>query len=248
MIIKKLLSNFFGQNKNRTIFIGIDKSIIEYKSFLKLFHNINFEFYLYEDSKNLEQHINKCKDIIYILLVKNNIHITKINNDNRLFIFRKLNKKIPKIDILDSTNKIEFKTKIENFTLEKAYIKYNQLNKNLYVDISNIHGFGLFTNIKIKKSSTIFSLNGDIKTQNFIDNKNFKGEWNALENKKYLVRNKRTSYGFINHSKTPNCKIDKTTMNIISIKNIDIKDELLLDYTKEPLSKDYIDKFGKNYL
>ncbi len=252
MIISKesLFNNFLGKNKNRKIFIGIDSSINsnQYNQFLHLFNLMNFEFILYDCNKKLEIEINNFNDIIYVLLVKNNISLKDIKNDSRIFIFQLLNMSLPLVNISNIAATISFNATIENYILSNAYIQYNVLNSDLYINISKVHGFGLYTSKRILKRQSIFSLNGKIVNKDFIKNKHFTGEWNALKNNVYLVREHRTSYGFINHSRNPNCEIDRNSMSIIA--NIDIhKDtELFLDYRKEPLSEDYIKKFGKNYL
>jgi hypothetical protein len=245
-----LFNDFLGQNKNRKIFIGIDASIhsSQYNKFLNLFNSLNYQVILYNSNEELEKEIHNFNDIIYIILTQKDTYIENIKNDSRLFIFKQIDSPLPIIKILNSTNTINFNTQIENFILLNAYIKYIVLNPNLYIDISKLHGFGLFTFNTICKRKSIFTLKGKIVKKVFIKNKNFFGEWNALQNNMYLVRKGRTSYGFINHSRNPNCEIDTTTMNVIAKTNIKKNEELLLDYRKEPLPQAYINQFGKNYL
>jgi hypothetical protein len=45
-------------------------------------------------------------------------------------------------------------------------------------------------------------------------------EWNAISNIKLLIRPFTTKYGFINHSREPNIRINKLEMSIYSLKNI----------------------------
>jgi len=252
MIINKetLFNNFLGQNKNRKIFIGVDNSINsnQYNQFLNLFNLMDFEFILYDCSKKLEQEINNFNDIIYVLLVQNDIYLKHVKNDCRIFIFQLLHTPSPLIKIANITNTINFNIEIKNYTLLSAYIQYTSLSPNLYVNISKLHGFGLYTSKRILKGQYIFSLNGKIVNIDFLNNKNFIGEWNALKNYMYLVREHRTSYGFINHSRNPNCEIDTDTMNIVALVDISEHTELLLDYRNEPLPEDYINKFGSTYL
>ena len=247
---KTLFNDFLGQNKNRKIFIGIDVSInsSQYNKFLNLFNSLNHQFVLYNSNEELEKEIHNFNDIIYIILTQKDIYIKNIKNDSRFFIFKPLDTPLATIKIQNSTDTINFNTQIENFILLNAYIKYIVLNPDLYVNISTLHGFGLFTSKSICKRKAIFTLKGEIVKKDFINNKNFIGEWNALQNNMYLVREGRTSYGFINHSRNPNCEIDTKTMNIIAKTNIKKNEELLLDYRKEPLSQAYINQFGKNYL
>ena len=64
-------------------------------------------------------------------------------------------------------------------------------------------------------------------------------EWNALDPKTLLVRAFRTKYSYINHSKTPNVEIKYSPIRIEAIKNIDEHEEIVIDYSKEPLSEEY---------
>jgi len=73
-------------------------------------------------------------------------------------------------------------------------------------------------------------------------------EWNALSVDILLVRALRTKYSYINHSRTPNVKILKESMTIISIVDILPNDEILLDYRDEPLNERYLNGHGKTYL
>jgi len=250
MIINQeiFFNNFL--KKNKKLLIAIDSSIKEdqYNQFLSLFNLINFKFILYDCNKSLEKEINNFSNIIYILLATNDIDLNYIKNDSRIFLFKLSGMPSPLIKISNTVNIINFNIDIKNFTLLNAYVQYKILNPTLHLDISETHGFGLFTSVRIPKGQCIFSLNGKVLHENFIKNKNFFGEWNALKDDMYLVRENRTSYGFINHSRNPNCEIDISTMNVVSKTIIYKNEELFLDYRKEPLSKNYINKFGKNYL
>ena len=105
----------------------------------------------------------------------------------------------------------------------------------------------MFAREELYSGEILFKLTGEVYTQEFFKDKNFHGEWNALENGKFLVRKNRTSYGFINHSKNPNCYITKD-MHIKILKNIQCGEEIFLDYRKESLPEDYVKGFGKTYL
>lgn len=244
-----LLNEFLGQNKNRRIFIGIDNAIhpCQYKAFLKLFDSKNIKLVLYDSMPDLEEKINNFNDTIYILLMKNDIFLKYIKNDCRIFVF-KLSHSLSSVKICNITNIINFNMVVENYILLGAYIQYKVLNSSLYVDISKLHGFGLFTSKFFFKEQCIFALSGEVVKKDFIANKRFTGEWNALLNNLYLARKDRTSYGFINHSRKPNCKIDASTMKIIAKSDISKNTELSLDYREEPLPEEYINKFGRIYL
>ena len=64
-------------------------------------------------------------------------------------------------------------------------------------------------------------------------------EWNALDPKTLLVRAFRTKYSYINHSSVPNVEIKYSPIRIEVIKNIDEHEEIVIDYSKEPLSEEY---------
>lgn len=64
-------------------------------------------------------------------------------------------------------------------------------------------------------------------------------EWNALDQKTLLVRAFRTKYSYINHSKTPNVKVFSFPHRIIALKDIEIGEELTIDYNAEPLRDGY---------
>jgi len=247
---QELISNYLGQNKNRKVFIGIDSSIDFNISnnFLDIFISVNSQVFSYCSNQKLIQNMNLFKGTIYILLAQKEVNIEKINNDSRLFVFNVLNSTAIQMNIEKTTHKINVNQVINNFMLLDIYIKYLSLDSSLYVDISGTHGFGLYTNKKIKKRTNIFKLNGKIVNSDYINGQKYIGEWNALPENMYLVRSDRTSYGFINHDRDPNCEINSNTMNVMAKRDIEKNSELLLDYREEPLSQEYINKFGKNYL
>ena len=113
---------------------------------------------------------------------------------------------------------------------------------------SNIHGFGLFANKDIQKNTILGYLDGQIINWNLHKKYNLTFEWNALDNNKLLVRPYRTKYSYINHSRNPNIKIIYDPIRIITIQNIRINEELLLDYRLENLPLEYLNNEGKKYL
>ena len=136
--------------------------------------------------------------------------------------------------------------------------------KNTFVSKSKIHGNGLFASKKIKTESLLCLLDGQylkydflVKIQEFYKNKkhidnnkssNISLEWNALTKDILLVRFYSTKYGFINHSPVPNVKIVKNPLKLISIKDIEEGEELLLDYREESLNEEYLLNHGIKYL
>lgn len=241
---------FLGKNKERQLLIGIDVSVNKHKckQFLGLFKDMNYSLIVYSSDKVLEEALNDFNDIIFVILINKDIKIKDIENDKRCFLFQLSNKEVFNINILKKIETIPLNINIDDFYLSKSYVKYDSLNNTLYIDVSNVSGFGLFTHLKINKNQKLFSLNGEIVTKNFLNDENFHGEWNALKDNKFLIRRNRTSYGFINHSREPNCKINTKTMEVVAIRDIQKNDEILLDYRKEPLPKEYVNGFGKNYL
>lgn len=118
---------------------------------------------------------------------------------------------------------------------------------NSYISKSNIHGYGLFASENIEDETVLGTLDGQYVDWDLHLEYDFTLEWNAITKNKLLVRPYRTKYSFINHSRTPNLEIKYNPIRIVSIKNIIKNDELTLDYRKEPLPDDYIEKKG-NYL
>ncbi|MFK7779997.1 MAG: SET domain-containing protein [Candidatus Gracilibacteria bacterium] len=243
----QLFNDFFKQNKQAKLFIGIDYSIINFGNFLQFFKDNDYLLVIYENSQQLEKEIKSFEDIIIIVLTSTNLQIQCIDNDKRLFVFQTQEKRF-NIDFSCKVEEIAINTFIHPYFLSNCFINYISLNKNLYVSISTISGFGLFTRTMIKKDAKLFTLTGEVVNKKFLKTKNFNGEWNALSANKFLIRHHRTSYGFINHSRNPNCKIDTDTMTIVVIKDIRENEEILLDYREEPLPEDYVNGFGKTYL
>ncbi|MCF7924661.1 MAG: SET domain-containing protein [Candidatus Izimaplasma sp.] len=129
--------------------------------------------------------------------------------------------------------------------------------QNTYIQASGIDGEGLFSNAIINKGEILCQLDGQKMSWDFFDrlkqlydkNDDFLfGEWNALDKDTLLVRAIRTKYSYINHSRDPNLKLLYNPLRIISLNKIPKNTELTLDYRKEPLRKEYIERHGKYYL
>ena len=73
-------------------------------------------------------------------------------------------------------------------------------------------------------------------------------EWNALSQDTLLVRAFRTKYSYINHSKTPNVAIKYNPIRIEVIQDIKNNEEILIDYSKEPLKQNYLQDQEKQFL
>jgi len=113
---------------------------------------------------------------------------------------------------------------------------------------SDIHGLGVFAKNKINKGDEVLELQGEIVEVSKFKGGYPKGEWNALSDTQYLVRSQRTLYGFINHSLQPNAEIDMGRLIVKASRGIRAGDEVTIDYTKEKLSKSYLQGHGATYL
>lgn len=123
---------------------------------------------------------------------------------------------------------------------------------------SKRHGLGLFSSRDLRKGEILGTLDGQyiskelyeqIKKQTPANLHDYLFvEWNAISPFTLLVRNFRTKYSFINHSRQPNLKIYIDDMSIRTIEPIPKNWELTLDYRMEPLGCEYIDGPGKDYL
>lgn len=134
--------------------------------------------------------------------------------------------------------------------------------KECYIDVSNIHGFGLFAKDKIKTETVLCELDGQVLTwEKYEDikeslreyivapyDKYFFMEWNALSENILLVRSLRTKYSYINHSIEPNVKVIYKPLRIITIRDIEKDEELTIDYRNEPLSSIYLKSKSKGFL
>lgn len=124
---------------------------------------------------------------------------------------------------------------------------------------SSIHGFGLFADVDFENGKILCLLDGQLmnwdhyeKLRKQIDLGKYQNyifmEWNALPDKKLLVRAFRTKYSYINHSKYPNVAVFYDPIRIETIKEIKKGDEILIDYSKESLCDDYLNDESKGFL
>lgn len=150
-----------------------------------------------------------------------------------------------------------------DFTTDIEFVRKVTLDNLLfsYISESKIHGFGLFAEKDIRCGSILGVLDGQVIEWDEYDRlssmlkdsfgayKNYIFmEWNAIDARTLLVRPFRTKYSYINHSYSPNVAIAYNPIRIITIKDIVKNEELVLDYTKEPLRDEYISGHGKTYL
>lgn len=135
-----------------------------------------------------------------------------------------------------------------NFFLINVLVQVEDIDELFCINYSKVHGLGLFLNHNVEKNQILFNLKGDIFDLQNKSVKDFNCEWNALPYNRLLVRKQRTVYGFINHSKKPNCYIDFDIHAVRALQNLQQGEELLLDYEKEPLPEEYLQNHGATYL
>ncbi len=152
---------------------------------------------------------------------------------------------------------------MKDVTLNIDFVKLNTIDniKNTEIKKSKLHGFGLFATDIIKKDTVLSLLDGQkisiINYNNLVKNisngvKDYKNyffmEWNILNKQTYLVRPYRTKYSYINHSRNPNIILINNPLRILAIKNIEVDGELTIDYRKEDLSEEYLNRNDKQFL
>ncbi len=116
---------------------------------------------------------------------------------------------------------------------------------------SPIHGWGLFATRDIHELEILCLLDGQVvdwdsyaATQQESPYGAATGaiftEWNALDQHTLLARALRTSYGYINHSRTPNLALRQAPLVLMARSRIEAGQELTLDYRAEPLRDAYV--------
>lgn len=120
--------------------------------------------------------------------------------------------------------------------------------KYTIIQPSKIHGNGLFAVKSIPSGTELGELDGQVIPESLHNKLGLTLEWNAIQENVLLVRPYRTKYSYINHSRTPNLKLVGYPLKVVTLTTISEGEELTLDYRKEKLSEEYIDKKGKYYL
>ncbi|WP_153913185.1 SET domain-containing protein [Shewanella sp. TC10] len=148
-------------------------------------------------------------------------------------------------------------------TQELNFVKAATLNTIAKTDIkqSELHGFGLFATDLMKEEQILYLFDGQVVSiadyqkieqlmaQEIEPYKNYIFmECNYLNNTTLLVRNFRTKYSYINHSRTPNTEIRYHPMRLVTLRDIQANEELTIDYRKEQLSDDYLTHPEKQFL
>ena len=132
-----------------------------------------------------------------------------------------------------------------------AEINLNDVIDNISHSVilnSPIHGYGLFATSLIDAETVLGYLDGQQIPYTLYLKQNLAFEWNALREDLLLVRPYRTKYSFINHSRHPNLYLSYYPLRLIALRQIEINEELLLNYLSEPLPPHYLDNHGKTYL
>lgn len=116
------------------------------------------------------------------------------------------------------------------------------------VEISSIHGYGIFADRDIDEGVVLGSLDGQLIPWRLHSKFRLTLEWNAIDEDTLLVRPYRTKYSYINHQRAPNLLLLHDPLRVVTLRCISKGDEMTLDYRKEPLSPEYIESEGKYYL
>jgi hypothetical protein len=105
---------------------------------------------------------------------------------------------------------------------------------------SATHGTGLFSTRNRPAGELVCTLDGQkISLDEFPAVLEL--EWNAVSERVLLVRPLRTSYGYINHSDTPNLAIEPDGFRVVTVRAIEAGEELTLDYFAPPVPPEFLD-------
>ena len=117
---------------------------------------------------------------------------------------------------------------------------------------SPIHGYGLFSHCLIPAGQLLAKLDGQRVPWSLQREQGLCEEWNALSPDSLLVRPYKTKYGFINHSRQPNARLELQPsgdrLKLYAATAISAGEEITLDYRREPLPEDYLRSHGSSYL
>lgn len=129
---------------------------------------------------------------------------------------------------------------------------------------SRVHGFGLFAKGDLHRGAVVTQLTG--QRMHIADIQRLKAsldvpaalrdyffmEWNHLGETVVVARPFRTVYSYINHSRSPNCRIlgqpGADDWRVELIEAVTEGEELFLDYREEHLPREYLVGHGSTYL
>ncbi len=156
----------------------------------------------------------------------------------------------PAIEGTEDLDEVELHVSVEAIRIEAILLRHQRLHPALRLRASPIHGIGVFTTIPIAEGSDLFHLPGEVVRlpEGPLTAANFEGEWNAISGQALLLRRERTSYGFMNHSRDPNCVIAADARRVWARRDIAAGEELTLDYRAQPLPERYLELPGAAYL
>lgn len=104
------------------------------------------------------------------------------------------------------------------------------------VQPSPIHGFGLFTRSALPEGTVILEMEGEVvPASKLADTFIASGHWQGLAPGLCLVSALKTSFAFVNHSKTPTARVELETRRLRAVKPLHSGEEITLDYDLEPM-------------
>jgi SET domain-containing protein len=105
---------------------------------------------------------------------------------------------------------------------------------------SKIHGTGLFSTRSRPPGEVLTVLDGQEIDPSWYPTVMENLDWNALAPDRLLVRALRTSYGYINHSTSPNVEIDVSGRIMRTARTVAAGEELTMNYFAQPLAPAYL--------
>ncbi|WP_260261583.1 SET domain-containing protein-lysine N-methyltransferase [Vibrio intestinalis] len=150
-----------------------------------------------------------------------------------------------------------------NITQDIDFVRQATLDtiSDTIINPSPTHGFGLFLTQSKSENTVIGRLDGQLVSradysalQQLIAPQiepyqdYFFMECTYLPDDQLMVRSLRTKYSYINHHRQPNIAINFDTLELVTLRDIDKGEELLVDYRKEWLPDSYINGERGQYL
>lgn len=108
-----------------------------------------------------------------------------------------------------------------------------------YVGISSVDGHGLFASRDFMKGEVIVDYGMfaevwyEISYSELTSEKIDKSRFVMIDEDRCITSDKISKFGYLNHSRNPNCYCDFEKKKVISIKNIGKGEELFIDYRVE---------------
>lgn len=152
---------------------------------------------------------------------------------------------------------------MQDHTQDLEFVRSATLSTIAHTDIrpSQLHGFGLHATAAIPADTLLCVLDGQVMPIAHYQaieeqvgptlggyRKYVYMECNYLDKETLLARPFRTSYSYINHSRTPNTVLLRHPLRLVALRDIGPDEELTVDYRKEQLSDDYLNDPAKQFL